>query len=568
MAEKPRDLPRSDEHVDPKQKLHERLANNDPLPDVMNHYAVLEKLEKFESDIDCLAAMVHGLVSIYSELEANKPWPPKEILGELMCTKQLHSLFGHCRVPNVQTGRDAIHMHPQARHIALMVHGSMFELRVFEDAGVPVRGGVLREHIAKAVAMAEELAKTGLGEGADLSCFTALPRGEWGKVRSGLLMDPRNEGAIRCAESSLFIASLDRAVFEGVGWDVAAYYGDGNTRWFDHCLNLSVRDCSAALVVEESDADSFGLSWLCNELLARVKSDAYPARDPTPAPTPEPPAAPTPEQLGAASEEPTGDTVTAGDADDLPPPAKREAPTYLEHHPAAPDMSPMPVAECVRRCFQPQARGAETVVLPSFAVLLFDLPATGATGDALVDVAGALAYYRLKQRIADGMGRVGLHRYEGGRNVNHMPIPSREARAFIKAVCKDSEERVFQSHELGRVLLKALEVGAAARKRAEQGYTLCPDSLHGGHVPLYTSESVWMPEEGERGGQYRIYGSQALHFTYTLAVGKPGNVYSFVWKAPAFDEFAQHFEAAMDECVGLLEGFARQNPTECRTMQK
>ena len=513
-------MPCGDGYVNPQTILDERLADRAPIPDRLSHYTVVDHKEAGCEEAVCLASVLHRLAKVCLRLRSGSP---KVTRGKReLCVEQLRWLFGLCRVAEPGRPADSSHTHSESAHVSVLAGGCMFELRVIEgEAAVGV--GRLAAELRRVSQLAREHTQKNVGGGGDVSCFTRLPRDEWAVVRAELLQDARSRHAVRCAESALFVVGMD-SVCSGAEGDadaeasraqpfaVQAQAGTGCTRWYGHGLNVAVRGHQAALLLEESCCDAFALTWL---------TDALCAEDDGPT-----------------------DAAPAEDAEEMP---------LMVHHAAScgcpavlnsrARMARAEEAGSARgHVAALQARCAATFTTPTHAALLHCLKLSA---ESLVQLAGVLAYRTLTRcpPFPLGMHAADMRFFKAGRSINHVPVCSKEVRAFLEAATHSGPERLASEDEVARLLVHAMESADATYGDAG-GCKRVFSPAEAGRTPHYTAERVYVPANRT----YGVYGTPSegtsLHFTYRLSDSVGGtNTFWVVSRHPDFAAFPQAFEA-------------------------
>lgn len=348
--------------------------------------------------------------------------------------------------------------------------------------------------------------------------------GKWVDVVLHCPGDPRNQRAVECAESSLFILALDAAPADGDGGDAEArtFFGDGESRWFGHSLHLAVgpgsipvrrrfrRDARGGTGLSvDADGVVTGVVAGSGAEAAGIRAgmrvvDVAGASGKTGAAALEAAEA----FLGggrfvdvvvlprAAAAVVTEDTcVDALAAAWLAQRAHQRAAGLDLSAPAEGRVAPEPVPGVVAgqaAAAAGAAARARAALTPGSSQL--HLRADGAGGEAgagmrdlhllnidpeaLVHVAGALAHYRLAGGCAGGCGQhlQSLARFRGGRQLSRAPAATPEVLRFVRACCGADPERLHPKGDLSLLLRGACDA-QEERSRAAEGGAGCLDLL-------------------------------------------------------------------------------------------
>ena len=457
-----------------------------PIPQTGNYYAVSSNHQS-ETEDDFAAHVIHSLTRLY--------------LNESRELSDKKSIFAHVLIPGEL--REEIHSYSCVNHCAVLYRGSLFSLVFVDQSNNAIGVNQIKENITNLKQQAEDNLVTGHGEGADIAIFTGLSRLEWKKIRQELQNDIRSKRAIEAAESSAFIFSIDDDV-EGSTGDVGSYFGSGNTRWFDHSLNISIQQryeqnyFRLSVVTESGNTDS--PDQLCDFM----------------------------EKLKCEMTKPISCDQS------------NETKTILTHHPASISAASSKNVITSQPIIK-MAASYRTAIREAPILISHLMDSAGIA--AVFQIAAAVAYFKIYNKF-------GLcHHIAASKTGSNavFTVSGSLLRTYLQAVCNCHPDRVYPQYGI-IMLLKEL-ISELRKGIIDVGRGISNHSPLG-HYPAYTSsESRFCCSEDQV-----LYCTPRLHtnlhFTHYTANQRAW--FSFVWCRGDFDELPDTFISCLNETQVLL----------------
>jgi SAM-dependent methyltransferase len=222
-----------------------------------------------ESQVDRAAGLVAAALRYKRELDA-QALPPVLLRGQPQSMDQYHYLFATTRIPGrvqdtVRAPYSPAEPGPaRARHIAVLVRGSIFRLDVLDPSGRP-------HSLDDLAAGLRAVRAAAAGRGAGVGSLTSTARAEWAASREALLTaDPANAAALDTVETALFCVCLEDGAPAGqLEASDLLLHGDSGNRWFDKAVSLVVfADGTAGINVEHCELDGTTILSFVDALLS------------------------------------------------------------------------------------------------------------------------------------------------------------------------------------------------------------------------------------------------------------------------------------------------------------
>ncbi|CAM9584039.1 unnamed protein product [Chrysoparadoxa australica] len=181
------------------------------------------------------------------------------------CSHQFPLQVGTARIPG--PGRDAVHCHPNSKHVVVISNNRVFSLEVINSQGQLLSGEGLARELSRIKSMAHEPNKDGTTPNPAhyIGYMTGVDRNDWAAVRAQLERKSESNGSsLHTIDSALAVLGLDDAEVASPSHSSALFmHGyvrvNGHNRWFDKHQVVALRDGTVGVNYEHSFSD--GMTW-------------------------------------------------------------------------------------------------------------------------------------------------------------------------------------------------------------------------------------------------------------------------------------------------------------------